>query len=123
MALLDNRVAVITGSSRGIGAATARKLASEGARVVLNHRNSPDQAHEVAEAIRSSGGEVTVIQADVSQYAEAHELVAQAQATYGSVDILVNNAGTTRDMLLIRMSEDDWDTVIEVNLKSAYNCC
>jgi 3-oxoacyl-[acyl-carrier protein] reductase len=123
MGLLNDRVAVVTGSSRGIGAAIAQKLASEGARVVLNHRNSSDQAEGVADTIRESGGEVTVIQGDVSQHAEALDLIAQAKATYGSVDILVNNAGTTRDMLLMRMSENDWDTVIAINLKSAFNCC
>ena len=120
---LQDKVAVVTGSSRGIGAAIARKLAAEGARVVINHRHSAGQAQEVAEAIITAGGQAIVVQADVSDYEQARSLIKAATAAFGGLDILVNNAGTTRDMLLMRMKEADWDLVIATNLKSAFNCC
>jgi 3-oxoacyl-[acyl-carrier protein] reductase len=119
----QGRVALVTGSSRGIGAAVAKQLAAEGARVVLNHRDSAGQAQEVAVAITAAGGEAIVVQADVSDYSQAQALVGAASETFGRLDILVNNAGTTRDMLLMRMREADWDLVIATNLKSAFNCC
>jgi len=120
---LQNRVAVVTGSSRGIGAAIARKLAAEGAKVVINHRCSEEQAQTVADDIVAAGGEAIVVQADVSDYEQAHSLVKAALQAFGRLDILVNNAGTTRDMLLMRMKEVDWDLVIATNLKSVFNCC
>ena len=120
---LQNRVAVVTGSSRGIGAAIARKLAAEGAKVVINHRCSEEQAQTVAGDIVAAGGEAIVVQADVSDYEQAHSLVKAALQAFGRLDILVNNAGTTRDMLLMRMKEVDWDLVIATNLKSVFNCC
>ena len=120
---LQDKVAVVTGSSRGIGAAIARKLAAEGARVGINHRHSAGQAQEVAEAIITAGGQAIVVQADVSDYEQARSLIKAATAAFGGLDILVNNAGTTRDMLLMRMKEADWDLVIATNLKSAFNCC
>lgn len=121
--MLEGKVAVVTGASRGIGAAIARELAAQGARVVVNHRDSVAQAEEVAASIMSAGGEAVVIQADVSVFADAQRLIKETTDRFGRIDILVNNAGTTRDMLLMMMSEDDWDTVIRTNLKSAYNCC
>lgn len=121
--MLEGKIAVVTGASRGIGAAIARELAAQGARAVINHRDSAAQAEEVAASITAAGGEAVVIQADVSIFADAQRLIRETTDRFGRIDILVNNAGTTRDMLLMMMSEDDWDTVIRTNLKSAYNCC
>jgi 3-oxoacyl-[acyl-carrier protein] reductase len=117
-----DKVAVVTGGSRGIGRAIALRLAQGGAKVVVNYRGNEEAANEVVEQIRSGGGESTAFQADVSQVAEAQALIDAAKKTYNRVDILVNNAGTTRDTLLMRMSEDDWDVVLDTNLKGAFNC-
>jgi 3-oxoacyl-[acyl-carrier protein] reductase len=119
---LQDRVAIVTGSSRGIGQAIAIKLAAEGAKVVVNHRDSTTGAAETADAIGKAGSTALVVQADVSDLASAQGLVKAALDAWGRLDILVNNAGTTRDMLLMMMKEEDWDTVIGTNLKSAFNC-
>jgi 3-oxoacyl-[acyl-carrier protein] reductase len=119
---LTDKVAIITGSSRGIGASVAKLLASRGAKVVINYRNSPNKANEVAESVRQLGGEATIIQADVSQNKEAQALVQATIEVYQHVDILINNVGTTRDALIMKMSEDDWDTVLQTNLSSMYYC-
>lgn len=119
---LQGKVAIVTGASRGIGAAIASELASQGAAVVINHRDSAAQAEAIAAGIAAAGGQAIALQADVASLAEAQRLVKETIEHFGRVDILVNNAGTTRDMLLLMMSEDDWDTVIRTNLKSAYNC-
>lgn len=121
--MLKGKIAIVTGASRGIGAAIAMDLAAQGARVVLNHRNSADQAETVRDQIAAAGGEAVIVQADVSLLADAQRLGKETIDRFGRLDILVNNAGATRDMLLMMMSEDDWDTVIRTNLKSAYNCC
>ena len=120
---LSGKVAVVTGSSRGIGAAIAKTLADQGAKVVINHRHSPEGAAEVAEVIKANGGEVTLIQADVGQSIEAQRLIKETIDTYGQIDILVNNAGTTRDMLIMTMKDEDWDLVLRTNLSSTYYCC
>ncbi|MCS6843409.1 MAG: 3-oxoacyl-[acyl-carrier-protein] reductase [Caldilineales bacterium] len=120
---LAGKVAIVTGASRGIGRGIAVRLAQEGARVVVNHRNSPEGAEETAALVRAAGGEALVIQADVADYAEAQRLVKETLDAWGRVDILVNNAGTTRDTLLMMMSEEQWDAVINTNLKSVFNCC
>jgi len=119
---LADRVAVVTGSSRGIGRAIALKLAELGAKVVVNYRQNAAAAEEVVKAIREQGGEAIAVQADVSRFEEARKLIKTAVDTYGKVDILVNNAGTTRDDLILRMKEEDWDLVLNTNLKSAWNC-
>ena len=119
---LANKVAVVTGGSRGIGRGIALKLASEGARVVVNYRTNSAAAEGVVALVREQGGEAIAVQADVSQVAEAQRLIKTAIETYGRLDILVNNAGTTRDMLIMLMKESDWDLVINTNLKSAFNC-
>jgi len=119
---LTDKVALVTGSSRGIGRAIALKLAQQGAKVVVNYRTNAQAAAEVVEQIRSGGGEAIAVQADVSDYEQAQELVKRAIEEYGSLDILVNNAGITRDTLLLRMSEEDWDVVLDTNLKSVFNC-
>ncbi|MBC7232411.1 MAG: 3-oxoacyl-[acyl-carrier-protein] reductase [Chloroflexi bacterium] len=119
---LTGRVAVVTGASRGIGRAIAVKLASLGAKVVVNYRSNQAAAEEVVQQIQGMGGEAIAVQADVSNYAEAQRLIQNALDHFGRLDILVNNAGTTRDALLVRMSEEDWDVVINTNLKGAFNC-
>jgi len=119
---LANKVAVVTGGSRGIGRGIALKLALEGAKVVVNYRTNSAAAEGVVALIQEQGGEAIAVQADVSQMAEAQRLIKTAIATYGRLDILVNNAGTTRDMLIMLMKENDWDLVINTNLKSAFNC-
>jgi len=119
---LTGNVAIVTGSSRGIGAAIAVVLAKFGAKVVINHRNSAETAEGVQQTITDLGGEAIVVQADVSQYADAQRLVKTTLDTFGQVDILVNNAGTTRDKLIMMMKEEDWDIVLRTNLSSAFNC-
>lgn len=120
---LEGKVAIVTGASRGIGRAIAEDLAAHGASVVVNYNQSETEARAVVATIESNGGNAIAVQADVSDFAAAKELVKIAKDTYGRVDILVNNAGTTRDMLLMMMAEDDWDTVLDTNLKSLFNCC
>jgi 3-oxoacyl-[acyl-carrier protein] reductase len=116
------KTAVITGSSRGIGRAIALRLATGGSKVVINYMGSEEAANEVVEQIKSNGGEAIAVQADVRQPAEAQALIDAAKNAFGRIDILVNNAGTTRDTLLMRMSEDDWDVVLDTSLKGAFNC-
>jgi 3-oxoacyl-[acyl-carrier protein] reductase len=119
---LTDKVAIVTGSSRGIGAGIAQMLADQRAKVVINHRSSPEGAEEVAEAIRAKGGEATVIQADVSEGSQAQQLIRSTIDTYGQIDILVNNAGVTRDKLIMTMKDEDWDVVMQTNLSSVYHC-
>ena len=119
---LTGKVALVTGSSRGIGRAIALKLAQRDAKVVVNCRTTIQAAAEVVERIKSAGGEAMAVQADVSDHDQAQALVKRAIEEYGGLDILVNNAGITRDTLLARMSEEDWDVVLDTNLKSVFNC-
>ena len=121
--LLDNQVAIVTGASRGIGRAIAEELAAQGARVVVNYHANAAAAGEVVQGITEAGGTAVAVQADVSDFEAAQNLVKTAVDTFGQVDILVNNAGTTRDTLLLMMKEEQWDTVIDTNLKSVFNCC
>lgn len=117
----SGKVALVTGSSSGIGAATALELAAGGAAVALNYRSNAQGAEAIAAQIREEGGTCAIFQADVSNLEQATELVKQTENTLGRIQILVNNAGVTRDTLLLSMKESDWDTVIETNLKSVYN--
>ena len=117
-ASLDGKVALVTGGSRGIGAAISRELGRAGARVVVNYRSG----REAAEAIAGEVGGVAV-GANVGDPAEAQALVEQVEAELGDVDALVNNAGVTRDTLIARMSDEDWDEVIDTNLRGAFNTC
>ena len=120
---LEGKVALVTGASRGIGHTIALRLGAAGARVVVNDvvfREGPEAA---AEAVRSVGGEARVIQADITKAEQVQKMFQQVEAEWGSVDILVNNAGITRDGLIMRMSEEDWDAVLTVNLKGAFLCC
>ena len=118
----QDKVAVVTGSSRGIGRAIALRLAEGGARVVVNYRSDKSGAEEVVAEISAGGGQALAVQADVSDSKQAQGLIDAAKEAFGQVDILVNNAGTTRDTLLMRMSEEDWDVVIDTNLKGTFNC-
>ena len=122
MSRLDERIAIVTGGSRGIGRAVALELARRGAAVMVNYRSNAQAAAEVVAAIEAEGGTARAMQADVSDYAQAESLIKETIAAFGGLHILVNNAGTTRDMVIMMMSEDDWDSVIRTNLKSAFNC-
>jgi 3-oxoacyl-[acyl-carrier protein] reductase len=119
---LDDRVAIVTGSGRGIGRAIALELARQGATIVINDVGDAAPAQQVSQEIQSQGGRSQVILADISQPAEASRLVDNTLTAYGKVDILVNNAGITRDQLVLRMSDEDWDRVLSVNLKGAFLC-
>lgn len=122
-ALLEGQAALVTGAARGIGRSCALSLAAEGAKVVVNYRSSTDEAEAVVKAIREAGGEAMALQADVSKAAEAERTIAETLEWGGGLHVLVNNAGVTRDELLIRMKEADWDLVLENNLKSVFLMC
>ncbi len=119
---LKDRVAVVTGASRGIGRAVAIEFARRGASVVINYNKSPKAADEVVKAIQAEGGRAAAFQADVSDFKQAEALIKFAVETFGDLHILVNNAGITKDTLIMMMSEADWDSVIDTNLKSTFNC-
>jgi 3-oxoacyl-[acyl-carrier protein] reductase len=119
--MLSDKVAIITGASRGIGRFISVALAAQGAKVVVSARNAEALESLTAE-IKAQSGEALAVVADVAVEAEAVNLVEQTVATYGKVDILINNAGITRDGLLLRMKSDDWDAVLDTNLKGAFLC-
>jgi 3-oxoacyl-[acyl-carrier protein] reductase len=119
---LSGRTAIVTGASRGIGRGIALELAKQGAAVVVNYNSSADAAHEVVETIGAANGEALAVQADVSKTDEAERLIKAAVDRYSKLDILINNAGVARDGLIMMMKEEDWDVVIDTNLKSAWNC-
>ena len=119
---LENKVAVITGGSRGIGRAVALELAARGAAVVVNYNKSPEAANEVVKQVEEAGGKAAAFQADVSDFKQAEALIKFAVEAFGDLSILVNNAGITKDTLIMMMSETDWDSVIATNLKSTFNC-
>ncbi len=121
--LLSEKVAIVTGAGRGIGRAIALDLAANGAAVVANYHSSAAEAQDLVQQIEAGGGRAMALQADVGQFAQAQDLVKAAREHFGQIDILVNNAGTTRDMLLMMMTEEDWDVVLNTNLKSIFNCC
>lgn len=120
--MLEGKVAVVTGASRGIGKAIALKLASQGAKVVINYNGSEEKAKEVQAQIETEGGKAVIYRCDVSDYGACQTFIQDVIKTEGSMDILVNNAGITRDHLLMKMSEEDFDAVIDTNLKGAFNC-
>jgi 3-oxoacyl-[acyl-carrier protein] reductase len=119
---MTGRVAIVTGASRGIGRAISIKLASLGAGVIVNYRADAEGADAVVREIAAAGGQAEAVQGDVRILDEAEALVRHTVGAYGHVDILVNNAGTTRDTLLARMSAQDWEIVLDTNLKGAFFC-
>lgn len=119
--MLEGKVAVVTGASRGIGRAIALKLASQGAKVVINYNGSEEKAKEVQTQIETEGGKAVIYRCDVSDYDACQTFIQDVIKTEGSMDILVNNAGITRDGLLMKMSEEDFDRVIDTNLKGAFH--
>lgn len=120
--MLNGKVALVTGASRGIGKAIALELAKQGAKVAVNYAGNEEKAKEVVAEIIALGSEAIAIKADVANPQEAAAMVKETIATFGSLEILVNNAGITRDGLIMRMKEDDWDQVINTNLKGVFNC-
>ena len=120
--LLDGKSALVTGGSRGIGRAIAIKLASEGAAVAINYAGNAKAAEEVKSIIEAAGGKAMIVQADVSNGESVDAMIKEVVDTFGGIDILVNNAGITRDGLLLRMKEEDWDAVINTNLKGVFYC-
>ncbi|MBP3723702.1 MAG: 3-oxoacyl-[acyl-carrier-protein] reductase [Selenomonadaceae bacterium] len=118
--LLEGKIALVTGASRGIGRAIALKLAAEGAKVAVNYAGNVEGANEVKKAIEDAGGEAVVIGADVSKSDDAEKMVNEVAEKFGGIDILVNNAGITRDGLLARMKNEDFDAVIDTNLKGVF---
>lgn len=120
--LLANRVAIVTGASGALGRAMAQALAAEGAAVVVNYARNASAASELVSAIEAAGGKAVAVQADVATASGAEAIVKAAADTFGRVDILVNNAGVNRDMLLMRMKEEDWDAVLDTNLKGVFHC-
>lgn len=119
--MLDKKIALVTGASRGIGAAIARRLAADGYVVIVNYNGSTQCAQEVVAQITTSGHEAVAMQCDVSDFEACAELIRQIIERYGRLDVLVNNAGITRDGLLMKMSEADFDAVLSTNLKGAFH--
>ncbi len=120
--MLKGKTAIVTGSGRGIGKSIALKLASYGANIVINDIPQSDYADETCEKIKALGVKSIVIKGDVRNKDDVDALIKGALDEFGKIDIFVNNAGVTRDGLMIRMSEDDWDLVMDINLKGAFNC-
>ncbi len=121
MGIFDNKVALVTGGSRGIGKAIAIALGTEGANTVVTYRSSASDANDVVAEIKKCGKEALAFQSDASSFDQSREIVEKVVAMFGKLDILVNNAGITKDGLLMRMTEQDWDDVIMTNLKSVFN--
>jgi acetoacetyl-CoA reductase len=121
MAELQNKVAIVTGGSRGIGSSIALELAKNGVKIVINYNSNSAAADQMVAEIKEIGGDAYAVQADVSVSADAENLVNEAVKHFGRVDILVNNAGITRDSTFKKLSEEDWRKVIDVNLNSVYN--
>jgi 3-oxoacyl-[acyl-carrier protein] reductase len=120
--VLKDKVALVTGASRGIGRAIALSLAEAGADVVINYSGNEAKANEVVAEIEKMGRRALAIRANVAEFAQVEQMVEQVLSHYGKLDILVNNAGITRDNLIMRMKEEDWDLVIDTNLKGVFNC-
>ena len=121
MGLLDGKVALITGATRGIGKAVALKFASEGANVAFTYLNSYEAAEKTVREIEAYGVKAKAYVSNAGDFEQAHEVVKDVQAEFGRIDILVNNAGITKDGLMIRMNEQQWDDVLTTNLKSSFN--
>jgi 3-oxoacyl-[acyl-carrier protein] reductase len=119
---MDKKVALVTGGSRGIGKAISQALSEAGFYVVINFRSREEEAKEVLETIIRQGGEGMIYQSDISNYADVETMMDSVINQTGGIDVLVNNAGITKDQLMLRMSEDDFSTVVDVNLKGTFNC-
>jgi 3-oxoacyl-[acyl-carrier protein] reductase len=122
MEVLKGKTAIVTGASRGIGKAIAVKLAELGANLVLNYRSDSKSVEDVIKEIENKGSKAIAVQGDVSVFSDAENIIKKAVEVFGSLDILINNAGITKDGLVLRMKEEDFDKVIDVNLKGAFNC-
>ncbi|MCI8950252.1 MAG: 3-oxoacyl-[acyl-carrier-protein] reductase [Lachnospiraceae bacterium] len=120
--MLENQVALVTGAGKGIGKAIAIALASEGAAVIVNYNGSQEKAKETVSLIQENGGKAEAIRCNVADFNACREMMDDVISRYGRLDILVNNAGITKDNLLMKMSEEDFDAVIDINLKGAFNC-
>ena len=120
--MLEGKIAVVTGASRGIGREIALLLAQKGATVIVNYNGSATKAEEVVSLITEAGGQAEAVQCNVSDFEKSADFFKYIIGKYGRVDILVNNAGITRDNLLMKMSEEDFDAVLDTNLKGAFNC-
>lgn len=121
MPLLEGKIALITGASRGIGKSIAQRFVQEGATVAFTYRSSEEQANALEQELTASGGVARGFKSDAGSLAQSEALVNEVVDAFGTVDILINNAGITRDTLLMRMSEDQWDDIMQVNLKSCFN--
>jgi len=121
MKLLNNKNAIVTGGSRGIGESIVRAFVAQGANVLFTYRSRADQANALAEELSASGQKILAVQSDASSFEQSQELIKTAGEEFETIDILVNNAGITKDNLMLRMSEEQWDQVIDVNLKSVFN--
>jgi len=121
MALLQGKVALITGASRGIGKSIAQRFVQEGATVAFTYRSSEEKAQALEKELTASGGTAKGFKSDAGSLEQSEALVKDVVEAFGTVDILINNAGITRDTLLMRMSEDQWDDIMQVNLKSCFN--
>jgi len=119
---LKDKIAVVTGSSRGVGRAVALGFAKEGAKVVINYTSNEKAAEQVVGSIQSMGGEALSVKADVAQKSDVDKLIGSAIATFGGLDILVNNAGFTRPAMMVKMTEEQWDQVVDIHLKGAFLC-
>lgn len=120
---LDGKVALVTGSSRGIGRAIALRLSSDGAKVVVNYAGSADKANEVVASIEANGGQAIAVQADVGKIADIHRLFDQTIEHFGQVDILVNNAGTTFYKAIAQVTEEEFDKIFAINVKGTFFAC
>ncbi|MDD4371980.1 MAG: 3-oxoacyl-[acyl-carrier-protein] reductase [Anaerostipes sp.] len=120
--MLSGKIAIVTGASRGIGRDVALTLAGYGATVIVNYCGSKEKAEQVVADIEAAGGRAKAYQGDVSKFDTAKDMMTSVKKEFGSIDILVNNAGITKDNLVLKMSEEEFDQVIEVNLKGTFNC-
>lgn len=120
--MLKDKVAIVTGGTRGIGRAIALKLADNGANIVINYRNSDKEAEELKAILEGKGVKVLTVKCDISNFEDSKNLMDKCKEVFGKIDILVNNAGITKDTLIMRMKEEDFDNVIDVNLKGTFNC-